>query len=29
MLQEDYKVATAVIAEENNEQDEYIHVMFV
>ena len=29
MLQEDYKVVTAVIAEEDNEQDVYVHVMFV
>ena len=29
MLQEDYKVVTAVIAEEDNEQDEYVYVMLV
>ena len=29
MLQEDYKVIFAVIAEEDNEQDEYVHVKFV
>ena len=29
MLQEDYRVVTAVISEEDNEQDEYVHVMLV